>query len=136
VGRIVGVDYGSKKVGLSLADPLGLFAQPAGSFGPQQCLEHLAKMDSGEGIDVLVVGWPPPHGEEEKIHRSIRGWVKRAQRLLGNSEVVMVDESFSSREAEELLYQSGLGKKRRRERGRVDQAAASIILQRYLDSIS
>ncbi len=136
MGRLVGVDFGTTKVGLSIADPLHLFAQSVGTYSPVESIEILKDMLAKEGIDALIVGWPPPLEEEEKIHRSIRGWIQRVQKQLGQIEIVMIDESFSSREAEETLFKSGIKKKQRRQKGRVDQVAAAIILQRYLDGLS
>ncbi|NND71340.1 MAG: Holliday junction resolvase RuvX [Rhodothermales bacterium] len=135
MARIVGIDYGSKSVGLAIADPLMLFASPLGSHSPQGSIEMLADLQATEGLSTLVVGWPPPLDEEERIHKQIRSWVDRVVSRLGDLNVVFVDESFSSVEASEMLVGAGVRKSQRRNKGRVDQAAASIILQRYLDGL-
>lgn len=110
-----------------------MFASPHGSFTPAESIRELVDIDRRESIATLVVGWPDPDGEEEHIHRSLKAWLGRVRHELGDLEIIYVDEAFSSREAEQLLRDSGVGRKKRRERGRVDQAAAAIILQRYLD---
>ena len=135
MARIVGVDYGSKSVGLAIADPLNFFASPLGSHPPNQSIRVLSDLNQDEGISTLVVGWPPPLDKEGRIHARIRGWVDRVRLAVEDVEIVFVDESFSSIEASEILVDAGVRKSQRRNKGRVDQAAASIILQRYLDSL-
>lgn len=132
LGRVVGVDCGTKKVGISIADPLNLFATPVGSFSPGDAISYLVELDNSEGIDCAVVGWPEDD-VEGPLHRFIDEWSKRLAKRIAGLEIIRVDESFSSREAEAALRQSGVKKKQRRTKGRVDQAAAAIILQRYLD---
>lgn len=132
LGRVVGVDYGTKKIGISIADPLQLFATPVGSFSPSDAVSYLVELHSDQGIECVVIGWPEAE-VEGSIHRSIKSWMNRVSNKIPGVEIISVDESFSSREAEAALYASGVKKKERRSRGRVDQAAAAIILQRYLD---
>ena len=56
--RLVGVDHGAKRVGLAVADPLRLFAQPLGTFGPAEAVDRLRTLHADEGIETVVVGWP------------------------------------------------------------------------------
>lgn len=111
-----------------------MFARPVGSFTPADGIRYLEQLSQDEGLDTVVVGWPAPADEGEgPIHEAIRRWIKRLERVVSGLDVTMVDESFSSREAEATLLAAGVKKKTRRQKGRVDQAAAAIILQRYLD---
>ena len=132
--RIVGVDHGAKRVGLAVADPLRLFAQPVGTFGPAEAVERLQQIHAEEGIETVVVGWPlTPEGSEGAATRRVRPYVERLRRALPGVAVVTLDERDSSRRASEALAGAGVRNVTRRDRGRVDAAAAAVILQDYLD---
>ncbi len=133
--RIVGVDYGTKRVGLALADPLRLFAQPYGTFSPAEAEAALHKLHQEQGIDALVVGWPVnPQGTDETAIVMVQPFITRVQNLLPGVQIVKWDELFTSHMAEAAIRSSGAKRKGRRDKARVDAAAAAIILQEYLDS--
>jgi len=132
--RIVGIDHGAKRVGLAVADPLRLFARPLGTFGPAEAVERLRRLHADEGIETVVVGWPlTPEGEEGAATRRVRPYVDRLRKALPGVEVVTLDERESSQRASEALVGAGARHVARRDKGRVDAAAAAIILQDYLD---
>lgn len=136
-GRIVGVDYGARRTGVALADPLRMFARPHGTFTPEEALQELLRLDQQEGIAVLVVGWPlTPEGEKGAAVEQVERYVERLQKMLPHVRLERWDERYTSVEARELLVQAGVSKKRRSEKGRVDAAAAAVILQSYLDENS
>jgi putative holliday junction resolvase len=130
VSRILGVDYGIRRIGLALSDGLGLTAQPlevveTGRFG-----QRIAELVAEHGIETVVVGLPTPLGGGESA--SVEGARALGEELDGMGlEVVFVDERFTSRMAESSLLESGM--KRRQRRATVDKVAAAIILQSYLD---
>ena len=133
--RIVGVDYGTKRVGLALADPLRLFAQPFGTFPPDEALARLRALDAEEGVAVIVVGWPLTEaGEEGPATERVQQFINRLRKALKTAEIVPWDERFTSEMARRQIYASGGSRKRRADRRRLDAAAAGIILQEYLDS--
>ena len=132
--RIVGLDFGTKRVGLALADPLRMFARPAGTFTPKAAIERLKSIDAEEGIACLVVGWPlTPDGREAEATTRVQAYIDRIRRALPHLHIEKVDERFSSRRAGRMLVQAGVRKKARREKARIDAAAAALILQDYLD---
>ena len=135
--RIVAVDYGTKRVGLAVADPLRLFAQPLGTYPPDEAVERLRTLYREEGVEALVVGWPlTPDGEEGAATERVRPYFNRLRNAFPGVTVVAWDERFSSARAKEAIRASGAGRKARRDKGRVDRAAAAIILQEYLDEHS
>ena len=135
--RIVAVDYGTKRVGLAVADPLRLFAQPFGTFAPDQAVEALRALHHKEGIGVIVVGWPlTPDGEEGAATERVRPYFNRLRNAFPGVEVVAWDERYSSVQAKELIRAAGAGRKARRDKERVDRAAAAVVLQEYLESLS
>lgn len=127
VGRAVGVDVGTKRVGLAMTDPLRLFVQPVGTYEPTAALAELKRIHSGDGIDVAVVGWPlTEDGKEGKATRMVNIYIRRMRKAIRGLKVVRQDERYTSEEARSRLAEAGSS-------GNVDTLAAGIILQEYLD---
>ena len=134
--RIVAVDFGKKRVGLAIADPLRIFAQPEGTYSPDRAIARLKEMAADPGVDTLVVGWPLTlMGEKGEATASVEEFVRRLRKRLKGVRLVMWDERFSSEQAKRLLVEGGAGRKARRNKGRIDAAAAAVILQEYLDDL-
>lgn len=132
-GRIVAVDYGARRVGLAMADPLELFAQPVGTVSPGEALVRLAALDAEHGIATLVVGWPlDDAGDDARAVARVGPFIGRARRAVPGAEIVRVDETESSRRAMRELVASGVRKKARGRKGALDAAAACVILEDYL----
>ena len=132
--RIVGVDFGTKRVGLAKSDPLGLFAQPEGTFTPTEALDVLNELNSTDGVSVIVVGWPlEEDGSHGKMIQLVKEYINRIKKRLPDVEIVRRDERNSSERAKELIRSSERPSMRKTGRGRIDTAAAGIILQEYLD---
>lgn len=132
--RLVGVDVGTKRVGLATSDPLRLFAQPHGTYAPDEALDELVRLAEDDGIDAIVVGWPlTEEGEEEEAVEMVRAFVERIEKVLPDVSVVRCDERFTSERAKDLLRRAGVSQPGRYDKGRVDAAAAAVILQDHLD---
>lgn len=132
--RIVGVDVGTKRVGLAVSDPLRLFAQAEGTYSPAEALEVLRNLGEEDGIERIVVGWPLTEaGEEGEATEMVEAYVERIGEALGSVEVVRRDERYTSERAKDLLRRAGVSQPGRYDKGRVDAAAAAVILQGYLD---
>jgi len=132
--RVVGVDVGTKRVGISVSDPLRVFAKPHGTFSPEEALDALRSLDEEEGIDTVVVGWPLTEaGKEGEATEMVASYVERIQEMLTAVEVVRRDERFTSEIAKDLLREAGVKQPGRYDKGRVDAAAAAVILQDYLN---
>ncbi|PSQ96134.1 MAG: Holliday junction resolvase RuvX [Bacteroidetes bacterium SW_9_63_38] len=135
--RIVGADVGTKRVGLATSDPLRLFAQVEGTYPPDEALDTIASLNDEEGIEVIVVGWPLTEaGEEGEATEMVEGFVERLCETLGPVPVERRDERYTSEMAKDLLRRAGVSQPGRYDKGRVDAAAAAVILQDYLDSRS
>jgi putative holliday junction resolvase len=135
--RVVAVDYGRKRVGLALADPLRLFAQPFGTYSPDEAVNVLSRLHAEEGIDIVIIGWPLLlSGEEGASTRPVQEYINRLGKRLRGAQFIKWDERYTSEAAAELIRDTGAGRRARRERGRVDAAAAALMLQEYLASAS
>jgi putative Holliday junction resolvase len=135
-GRLIGIDVGRKRVGLSRTDPMQLFPSAVGTFSPSESLEEIARQVRSEGpVAGFVVGMPRRHDEgPSEAETMVESYLKKLRGRFPDIPVHVVDEFLSSREAVGILVRSGVPKHKRREKGRIDQAAASVILQRYLES--
>jgi putative Holliday junction resolvase len=136
--RIVGVDVGTQRVGVAKSDPLRLFAQAEGTYPPDEALSVLQAMAEEEGIARIVVGWPLTEaGEEGEATEMVAAYEERLREALGAAvPLERRDERFTSELAKDLLRRAGVSQPGRYDRGRVDAAAAAVILQDYLDAES
>ena len=126
------IDYGAKRVGLSLADPLRSFAQPLATHSPKSAIEQLVSLHQRETIGTIVIGWPlNEDGSEGKATRRVDQYIQQLDARLPGVEIIRWDERYTSEEAKSRLATW----KSKKKSVQVDQVAASIILQDYLDSI-
>mgnify|MGYP001130183409 CR=1 FL=1 len=131
--RIVAIDYGRKRVGLAVSDPLRVLAQPYGTYPPEEALRVLKALHDREGIATLVVGWPlTAQGTAGEATAEVARFIRRLERLLPGVPIVRWDERYTSVLARVHLREVGGTRKKRRDRSRVDQMAAALLLQEYL----
>jgi len=133
VTRYLGVDFGSRRVGLAVSDALGLTARPLAVVGRRAAVRRIADLVAEHRVDKLVVGVPTGlSGGESESAAGARALARELERGL-KLEVELVDERFTSKIAESALIESGMRRRDRRET--VDKVAAAIILQGHLDSL-
>lgn len=136
-GRAVGIDVGSKRVGLAIADPLWMFAQPLGTFPPNDAITRLRALHHDAGIAVFVVGWPLlEDGSSGNTIKLVAEYVRRLKKVSPHAEIVRWDERYSTQRAKEMIKMTGNPSMRKTGRGRIDTAAAGLLLQEYLDEQS
>lgn len=135
-GRLIGVDVGSKRVGLARTDLLKTGANPIGTYSPTDSLEEIRQQIDREGpINGIVVGWPlTPQGDVTHATPVVTEYIKKLKKKFPEMQVYKMDERYSSRQALKLMVESGVPKKKRQEKGRLDQAAAALILQEFLEA--
>jgi putative holliday junction resolvase len=134
MSRVVGIDLGSRRIGVAVSDGLGLTAQPHATIarhGGVRDLEAIARVVAEWQAGLVVLGLPlDPEGREGTAARSARVFADRLRAAL-TVPVEMIDESFSTVEAEAVLLEADLSRARRRQV--IDRLAAAVILQRWLD---
>jgi putative Holliday junction resolvase len=134
MSRVVGIDLGSRRIGVAVSDGLGLTAQPHTTIarhGGVRDLQAIAAVVVANDAGLVVLGLPlDPEGNEGTAARSARAFAERLRAALP-VPVEMIDESFSTVEAEEVLLQADLSRARRKQV--IDRLAAAVILQRWLD---
>lgn len=133
--RILGLDYGSRRIGVALCDELGMTAQGIATIARKNReadLGAIADLVRRCGVERIVVGYPLRLDGSEGIQcEKINRFVRRLEARL-SLPVIRWDETFSTKEAEELLRERGVRREKRREV--VDRVAACLILQGYLDA--
>lgn len=132
--RLIGLDIGTKWIGVARSDLLHTVANPIATYHVSDIFEALHKLVENEKIDKFVVGWPlTPEGEEGRAIKMVREFLSDFEAEFPDMEVVKVDERYTSKEAVRAMVEAGVPKKKRRESDRVNQAAAAIILQKYIE---
>jgi putative Holliday junction resolvase len=133
VSRSLGVDYGTKRVGLAISDSLGLTARPLAVVPRSSVVDEVRSLVQEQDVVTIVVGLPTGLGGDEGMSASEARELAKELATATGVDVVLRDERYTSRIAESALLESGMRRRKRRES--VDKVAAAIILQDYLDSI-
>ncbi len=136
--RILGIDYGERRIGVALSDPLGMIAQPLPTItrrrGKRAPFAELERIVADREVDALVVGLPlDEEGDESDWTAEVRAFGDKLALRTG-LPVHYVDERMTSARAERAVRASGLSRTQREQKGRVDAAAAALILQAWLDN--
>jgi putative Holliday junction resolvase len=133
--RVIGIDYGTKRIGVAKSDPLQLFAQPVGTFDRAGLFKLLEEMMQLDEIDKVIVGYPlSGNGEKNAMTDVIDRFLEELREAFPRLALDTVDEHHSSRDARQILIASGKSRKVRQEKGRLDSAAACVMLSQYLES--
>lgn len=133
-GRFIGIDVGTKHIGLARTDLLRTVANPIGTYSPETVMDELSKQVETGKIMKFVVGWPlTPEGEEGKAIKMVQEFIARLEKCFPDIKISRFDERYTSKEAADVLYRSGVAKKKRHTSDRINQVAAAIILQKYLE---
>ena len=134
-GRALGIDYGSKRIGVAVSDPLGIVATAVDlveEMDPIKAAKRIAAIAKDKGAATLVVGMPVNmDGSEHASAAKVRAFAATCGRVAG-LPVEFVDERLTTRQAERHLWAAGLAQKGRK--ARVDMVAAALLLQSWLDS--
>jgi putative Holliday junction resolvase len=133
-GRILGIDYGTKRVGVALSDPLGIIAGGAGTFtNDGSLLARLADMIREQDVVRVVVGMPyAPDGGKGAKAAEVETFIDELRRHV-RVAIDTWDESFTSVDAHRAFRETGMKRKKRRQKPRVDEMAARLLLQEYLN---
>lgn len=137
MGRIIAIDYGRKRTGLSVTDPLRITAGGLGTFPGGEVISFLKAYISKEPVDLFLLGEPRQMNNQPSENMK---WVllfkSGLEKEIPHIPIEMVDERFTSVLAHQTILTAGIKKKERREnKGLVDEISATIMLQSYLDKI-
>lgn len=135
MGRIMGIDYGRKRTGVAVTDPLQIIAGNLATVPTHTLMQYIKDYVARESVDRIVIGQPSQlNGEPSESMKYITPFVNRLRKELPDMPVVMYDERFTSTIAHQAMINGGMKKSDRRDKSRVDAIAATIILNDYLQS--
>ena len=135
MGRIMGIDYGRKRTGVAVTDPLKIVAGNLATVPTHTLMQFIKDYIAREQVERIVIGQPTQlNGEPSESMRYITPFVNRLRNELPDMPIVMYDERFTSTIAHQAMIDGGMKKSDRRDKSRVDAIAATIILNDYLQS--
>jgi putative Holliday junction resolvase len=137
MARIISIDYGKKRTGLAVTDPLQIIATGLTTVETPQLFKFLKDYFSKEPVELIIMG-EPKNWDDTDTHATplVKKAVERLKREFPTIPVKMWDERYTSKMASQAMIEMGLKKKQRQNKALVDEIAATIILQEYLRSIS
>jgi putative holliday junction resolvase len=133
--RILAIDYGLKRTGLAVTDPLQIIATPLGTVTTHELMDFLKNYAQQEEVEAFVVGLPKQtDNTDSEIAPHVNGFVRRLQIQFPDTPIHRIDERFTSLMAQQTLIAGGMKKKDRQNKANVDKVSAAIILQSYMES--
>jgi putative holliday junction resolvase len=133
MARILGIDYGLKRVGVAATDPLQIIAAPLDTIETPQILNFLKQYCLDEPVECIVIGEPKRlNGDDADILPAIRAFAEKLQKLVPDVLIAWQDERYTSFEAKQVMLKAGFKKKQRQDKSLTDKISAAIILQAYI----
>jgi putative Holliday junction resolvase len=134
MGRILAFDYGQKRIGLAVTDPLQIIASPLSTISTSQIENFLNEYLKKEIVDEFVIGYPVQmNNKPSESVKYIDPFLNRLKKLYPEKPVHLIDERFTSKIALQTIIDGGVKKMARRDKSLVDKISASLILQAYLE---
>ena len=133
--RVMGIDYGTKRVGLAVSDPLGVFASALDTVAATKIMSYLQTYIFRQPVSRFVVGFPKNlDNTPSKSAPYVLLFVKKLGKMFPNIPICFEDERFTSKMAFQTMIDGGVKKMQRREKATVDKISAALILQGFLDA--
>ncbi len=135
MGRILAIDYGRKRVGIAVTDPLQMVANGLKTVHSKDILTFLQEYCQAETVEKFIVGKPKQlNNQDSEAMNYVRPFVEKLQKQFPDIPVILIDERFTSSMASQTLIQSGVNRKTRQNKQLVDTISATIILESYLEA--
>jgi putative Holliday junction resolvase len=136
MARILSIDYGKKRTGLAVTDPLQIIATGLTTVETPQLFKYLKEYFAKEAVELIIMG-EPKNMDDSDTHATplVKQAVARLKKEFPAIPIKMVDERFTSKMASQAMIDMGMKKKQRQNKALVDEIAATIMLQEYLRSI-
>ena len=136
MGRVLEIDYGTKRTGIAVTDVLRIIATPLETVATQELINFLKAYLQKETVDEFVVGMPKTlKNEDSAIAPLVRKFIEELKKTFPDKPVHLADERFTSSIAMRAMIDGGMKKKDRQKKGNVDKISATIILQSFLDAV-
>ncbi|WCT12324.1 Holliday junction resolvase RuvX [Mucilaginibacter jinjuensis] len=132
--RVMAFDYGTKRIGIAVTDPLQMIANSLDTIHPLEIIDYLKKYLLTEQVERFVVGEPKQmDNTPSQSAPHVKGFVNLLKKTFPEIPIDMMDERFTSKMASAVILQSGINKKARQNKGLVDNISATILLQSWLE---
>lgn len=132
--RVIGIDYGRKRTGLAVSDPLGIFASALDTVHSTKIIEYIKNYAQNETIIRFVVGYPKNmDNRPSEAAKDVDVFLKQLSKAFPEIPITLEDERFTSVLAHRAMIDGGMKASDRRDKASVDKISAAIILQSYLD---
>lgn len=136
MGRILAIDYGTKRTGIAVTDPLRIVPGALDTVPTHTLVDFLTEYFKKEPVDTIVIGYAKNMDNTDAASmKQIHPFVNCIKKLFPDKELVMQDERFTSVLAHRTILDSGIGRMARRDKPLVDRISATIILQSYMDTL-
>jgi putative Holliday junction resolvase len=137
MGRIIGIDYGVKRIGLAVTDPLQIFASPLMTVMTTEFYKFITGYLETDDVDAFVIGYPVQMNNQPSASVTyINPFIKGLKKTYPEKHIYLADERFTSQMAIRTMVEGGVKKRDRQDKSMVDKISASIILQSFLDNRS
>ena len=135
--RILAIDYGGKRTGIAVTDPLQIIATGVETIDSRELIPYLKKYFAAEQVELIIIGMPK-NWDDSDTHGTplVKAAIKKIQKEFPTMPLKTVDERYSSKMAKDAMLEMGMKKKDRRVKSNVDVIAATIMLQEYMQSQS
>lgn len=135
MGRIMAIDYGLKRTGVAVTDPLKIIATALATVETPKMVKFLKEYLAKEEVELVIIGMPS-NWDESDTHATqpVKRFIETLQKQFPFLAVKEVDERFTSKMAARALVEMGMKKKQRQQKGMVDQVAATMMLQEYMQA--
>lgn len=133
LSKYLGIDFGNKKSGVSISDSNKLISFPLETIETKNLLDYIKQISIDENIEIVVIGKPLRlNNEIHDLEEEIVKFIKSLKNYFPNIQVERIDERFTSKISKQIIINSGVGKKNRRDKLIIDKISASLILESYL----
>lgn len=133
MARILGIDYGLKRTGIAVTDPLQIIASSLDTVATGELMDFLKKYIEEEEVEAIIFGEPlHKDGNPTHVAKAIYKFIKKVKKEFPDLKVELQDERYSSAEARKVILNSGAKKKKRRDKALVDKISAALILEEWM----
>ena len=133
MARALAIDFGLKRCGIAVSDEMKMIASGLTTVDAADLMRYLTDYFEQEKVDEIVIGLPKhKDGNLNDVEQNIQLLIKELKKKFHDKKIIRIDERFTSKMAFQTMIDSGIGKKKRRDKKLVDQVSATIILQSYL----
>ena len=136
MSRIISIDYGLKRTGLAVTDPLQIIATGLTTVESKQLIPFLKNYFSKEEVELIIIG-EPKNWDDSDTHATplVEKCIKNLAKNFPSIPIIKVDERYTSKMAQDAMLEMGMNKKKRRDKKLVDEIAATIMLQEYMQRL-